>query len=148
MYGLCFVCLVSPYSSSNIVLSPRYTAPPHGRTAPLQAPWDPSKFNFYKAGPIEFMLSYTPSFRQIRQVAAAKATTRGDPENGEPVVLSPGVRGQDSPVTRATRQGFVKAMRYFPSVGCGEVSDAAPPRDAVLVNVKPVGPVSVLLTPG
>lgn len=34
------------------------------------------------------------------------------------------------------------------SVGCTEASTASPPQDAVLVNIRPVGPVSLLLTPG
>ncbi|CAM9605342.1 unnamed protein product [Scytosiphon promiscuus] len=34
------------------------------------------------------------------------------------------------------------------SVGCAKASTASPPRDAVLVNIRPVGPVSLLLTPG
>lgn len=34
------------------------------------------------------------------------------------------------------------------SVECGEISGSSPPRDVVLVNVRPVGPVSVLLMPG
>eukprot|EP00904_Undaria_pinnatifida_P008760 jgi/Undpi1/5013/HiC_scaffold_19.g08365.m1 len=34
------------------------------------------------------------------------------------------------------------------AVGCGIVSTESPPQDAVLVNIRPVGPVSLLLTPG
>lgn len=60
-----------------------------------------------------------------------------------------GNRGRDGGVGGMGLEADEGAVRYTSSsVECGEVSGASPPRDAVLVNVRPVGPVSMLLTPG
>lgn len=120
---------------------------------PRQEPWDPSSFNFYRASPLEFVLSYTPSFRVERNEAAAFAGKAGvipadiDAAAGESKAGTLGALrgvvdkiGLGAPAAAASDGGS--------PVGCAEVSTATPPEDAVLVNIRPVGLVSLLLTPG
>lgn len=116
----------------------------------LQVAWDPSSFNFYKASPAEFMLSYTPSFRYERESAA---TFTAASAAGKAGALGDGVDLAGRAATALRGAGGVRAAGstgsdYFSSVGCKEASTASPPQDAVLVNIRPVGPVSLLLTPG
>lgn len=115
---------------------------------PWQAPWDPSSFNFYKASPLEFVLSYTPSFRHERDEAAALKAglipVEIDAAAGQAKAATLGaLRGADG----ERRLGSARSGGDFP-LACAEVSTAAPPQDAVLVNIRPVGAVSLLLTPG
>ncbi|CAB1098339.1 unnamed protein product [Ectocarpus sp. CCAP 1310/34] len=143
--------------------------PPAG---PAESPWDPYAFNFYKASPLEFVLSYTPSFRYEREIAAAAAAAgrRTQAEDNGGVLVEADVEaagsaaakaargsaavgeGKTVTITSARRGGGVGLQMNVdgvaPAVGCGEASTASPPQDAVLVNIRPVGPVSLLLTPG
>lgn len=116
----------------------------------LQVAWDPSSFNFYKASPSEFLLSYTPSFRHEREDAAAGASASASGETkvlGDRVVASmdgdAALRGAGGKIVAETT-----GLNSISSVGCRKASTASPPQDAVLVNIRPVGPVSLLLTPG
>lgn len=118
--------------------------------------WDPSSFNFYKASPSEFVLSYTPSFRQERERAAAVSAASAA---GMTRALGDG-RGVPTEKdaaedVAATRRGAgdeiaaeTTGLDGVSSVGCQEASTVSPPQDAVLVNIRPVGAVSLLLTPG
>lgn len=129
-----------------------------------QVPWDPSSFNFYKASASEFVISYTPSFRHEREQAAAAATTAGG-KNVVPVEIDAAAEALAVPAAgEAKVVGALAALRGAggeldaaaaefgggggPSVGCAEATTASPPQDAVLVNIRPVGFVSLLLTPG
>lgn len=133
-----------------------------------QAPWDPSSFNFYKASPSEFLLSYTPSFRHESDGSRASvgkvgvAPMAGDAAAGEAAAAAAAAvaAGEANSVTLVALRGAgsdlnlggaaaAAAGSYGDSpLGCAEVSNASPPQDAVLVNIRPVGPVSLLLTPG
>lgn len=135
---------------------------PHAHARP-QALWDPSSFNFYKASPLEFVLSYTPSFRHTRDQAAAlkadvipmelgaaagAAAAAAAAEEAKAATLGAlrGAVGElHSGVPAAEGAGSDWASSWL---GCAEVSTASPPQDAVLVNIRPVGAVSLLLTPG
>ncbi|CBJ28200.1 conserved unknown protein [Ectocarpus siliculosus] len=151
--------------------------PPAG---PAESPWDPSAFNFYKASPLEFVLSYTPSFRYGREIpeaasaaaaaAAAAAGRRTQAKDNDGVSVETDAKAAGSTAAKAARGAaevgegkavaITSALRgggvglpmkldgVAPAVGCGEASTASPPQDAVLVNIRPVGPVSLLLTPG
>ncbi|CAN0142248.1 unnamed protein product, partial [Hapterophycus canaliculatus] len=141
------------------------------------APWDPSSFNFYKASPLEFLLSYTPSFRYEREAvppAAAGATAEEAARMRQPRALnsfaggsigaevetrratSAAAAGQEKMAAEPALRGAIRGNNKgkaigsagVSSVGCAEASTASPPQDAVLVNIRPVGPVSLLLTPG
>ncbi|CAN0041066.1 unnamed protein product [Pylaiella littoralis] len=123
---------------------------PFPAAGPAEVAWDPSSFNFYKASPAEFMLSYTPSFRYERESAA---TFTAASAAGKAGALGDGVDLAGRAATALRGAGGVRAAGstgsdYFSSVGCKEASTASPPQDAVLVNIRPVGPVSLLLTPG
>ncbi|CAM9723687.1 unnamed protein product, partial [Sphacelaria rigidula] len=154
-----------------------------GRSKPFPPPepaetrWDPSKFNFYKADPLEFMFEYVPSFQQntrmkVTDVLGASSNSGGrdesdGPASGDSSVGTKGERRQlpalpgvsesvgDSTGASLSAGGRLLRMgrgrkEHMPvfSVECGDVSDASPPEHAVIVNVRPVGPVSVLLIPG
>eukprot|EP00903_Cladosiphon_okamuranus_P017947 g16514.t1 len=133
--------------------------PPAG---PAEEPWNSSSFNFYKASPLEFVLSYTPSFRHERNEAEASTEKAA---GVIPVEIDAAARVAAVAAAGEAKVGTLGALRgagdkmdlsvpagaglegYFP-LGCAEVSTAAPPQDAVLVNIRPVGLVSLLLTPG
>lgn len=121
-----------------------------------QEPWDPSAFNFYKADPREFVLSYVPSFKYERETASKAAPgTKGigiASESGLPIAVGIAAAAQDKVGTGGLRgvgdQVLLEQGLDLSSVECGVASTAFPPQDAVLVNIRPVGPVSLLLTPG
>ena len=129
--------------------------------AQRKSSWNPDAFNFYKADPHEFVLSYTPSFRYERQKAAAAGSVFAPPsspssmkahiDGSAPIGLHGGaLRGAGEGVAlekRAEpRAGF--GLELMSSISCEEVSTESPPQDALLVNIRPVGLVSLLLTPG
>lgn len=135
--------------------------PPHVYR-PWQEPWDPSSFNFYKASPLEFVLSYTPSFRHERNEAAASAAKAA---GVIPVETDTAAGVAAAAVAGEAKAGTLGALRGAGNkidlgvpagagsdrdcpLGCAEASTVAPPQDAVLVNIRPVGLVSLLLTPG
>lgn len=45
-------------------------------------------------------------------------------------------------------RGAGEEMASVSSISCVDASTESPPQDAVLVNIRPVGLVSLLLTPG
>ena len=128
-----------------------------------QSPWDPDAFNFYKANPHEFVLSYTPSFRYERQegsAAAPPSLTSSEVEGrglvAKAEVAKPDSLGSEGGVLRGAGGNVASESRAVSragsdsasSISCQEVSTESPPQDAVLVNIRPVGLVSLLLTPG
>lgn len=146
-----------------------------------QVPWNASKFNFYRADPLEFMFEYTPSFDLIPEVSSepAQAPPTGElgagafeSSNGDVGISRSELRGEGAVPRQAVDQSGVQVRGDYggvpegmgrqlspnahfreksadlSSVDCKEVSGSSPPRHAVLVNVRPVGPVSVLLMPG
>lgn len=156
-------CWTAPVRASRSVAMPPTLVPP-------QEPWNPASFNFYKASPLEFVLSYTPSFKHdldeaAAAVAAASAERAGvipvemDAAAGVAAAAAAGAGvGEAKAATLGALRGAGDKLNLgapaadgldgdFP-LGCAEVSTTAPPQDAVLVNIRPVGPVSLLLTPG
>lgn len=156
-------CWTAPVRASRSIARPPTLVPP-------QEPWNPASFNFYKASPLEFVLSYTPSFKHdldeaAAAVAAASAERAGvipvemDAAAGVAAAAAAGVgAGEAKAATLGALRGAGDKLNLgapaadgldgdFP-LGCAEVSTTAPPQDAVLVNIRPVGPVSLLLTPG
>lgn len=108
-----------------------------------QFTWDPEAFNFYKANPREFLLSYTPSFRRDNNPPSVAEI----PEPGSIGMRGLAIRGGAAGGTDAQDEELISASTMSPIL-CEVVSTESPPQDALLVNIKPVGLVSLLLTPG
>jgi len=92
-----------------------------------QVPWDPSSFNFYKASPSEFLISYTPSFRHEREQAAATAEAAGGKDVVVPVEIDAAAEALAVPAAgEAKGGGALSALRGGGGGGGGgEVSAAA-----------------------
>lgn len=82
------------------------------------------------------------------EAAAAAAAAIGEAKAAPVVVALRGAHGGEinSPAEAVEMTGL--GLGGVSSAGCREASTALPPQDAVLVNIRPVGPVSLLLTPG
>lgn len=82
----------------------------------VQTRWDPSKFNFYKADPLEFMFEYVPSFQQnmrmkVADVLGASSNSGGRDESDGPA------SGDSSVGTKGERRQLPALPGVSESVG-------------------------------